>query len=195
LEVANYADVRQPVFYIIVGIAVWWMTLRSGVHPTVAGVAIALTVPARTKLTSGQLLGKAHSIISSVEEKEGEVDVLGNRQDHEKVLEVRDFAERTSTPLRRWEDALDIPTALFILPLFALTNAGVVFNLNSFIDSLRQPIGLGIITGLVLGKFIGVSGACWLGLRYKIGCLPDGVKLQHVIGASYLRIVAAKRHK
>lgn len=186
LAIANYAGVRQPRFYIIFGVATWWMMLKSGVHPTVAGVAIALTVPARPKLSSGKLLDKAKSIINSIQKNAKEVDVLGNRQDHEKVLEVRDFAERASTPLRRWEDALILPVTLFILPLFALTNAGVVFSIRSFIDSLQHPVGLGIITGLVLGKFIGISGACWLGLRYKIGCLPDGVNLQHVVGASLI---------
>jgi len=186
LAVANYAGVRQPLFYISVGVAAWWMMLKSGVHPTVAGVAIALTVPARPKLASGKLLDKAESIIGSMQKKTKEVDVLGSRRDHEQVLEVRDFAERASTPLRRWEDALELPVALFILPLFALTNAGVVFGFSSFIDSLQHPIGLGIITGLVIGKFIGISGACWLGLRYKIGCLPDGVNFQHVVGVSLI---------
>ena len=47
--------------------------------------------------------------------------------------------------------------------------------------ALQHPTGLGIVTGLILGKFIGFSGACWLGLRYKIGCIPDGVNLKHVI--------------
>ena len=186
LAVANYAGVRQPLFYTIIGVATWWMMLKSGVHATVAGVAIALTVPARPKLASGKLLDKAKSTINSMQKKTEEVDVLGSRQDHEQVLEVRDFAERASTPLRRWEDALDLPVSLFVLPLFALINAGVVFGFSSFIDSLQNPVGLGIITGLVLGKFIGISGACWLGLRYKIGSLPDGVNLQHVIGASLI---------
>ncbi|WP_351125196.1 Na+/H+ antiporter NhaA, partial [Shewanella sp. T24-MNA-CIBAN-0130] len=89
-------------------------------------------------------------------------------------------------PLRRWEDVLHLPVALFILPLFALTNAGVVFSFSSFIDSLQYPVGLGIIFGLVVGKFIGISGACWLGLHYKIGKLPKGVNIQHIIGASLI---------
>jgi NhaA family Na+:H+ antiporter len=186
LALGNYASVRQPYFYIIVGIATWWMMLKSGVHPTFAGVAIALTVPARPKLTSEKLLDKAKTTINSMQKKSKPVDVLGSRRDHEQVLEVRDFAERASTPLRRWEDTLELPVALFILPLFVLTNAGVPFSLTSFVESLQHPTGLGIITGLVLGKFIGISGACWLGLRYKIGCLPDGVNIQHVIGVSLI---------
>ena len=186
LALANYSGVRSTNFYILVGVAVWWAMLKSGVHPTVAGVLIALTVPARPKLASEELLDEAKSTITTMQNETENVDVLGSRRDHEQVLEVRNFAVRASTPLRRWEDALELPVALFILPLFALTNAGVVVGVSSFIESLQHPTGLGIITGLVLGKFIGISGACWLGLRYKIGSLPADVNLKHVIGASLI---------
>jgi NhaA family Na+:H+ antiporter len=186
LALANYGGIRKPLFYILVGIAVWWAMLKSGVHPTVAGVAIALTVPARPKFAAGKLLEKAKSTISSIQEKPRDVDVLARKQDHKQVLKVRDIAERASTPLRRWEDALDLPVSLLILPLFALTNAGVVFGFSSFMESLHHPTGLGIIFGLILGKFIGISGACWLALRLKFGRLPEGVTIQHVIGASLI---------
>ena len=186
LAFGNYAGIRQPYFYIVVGIATWWMMLKSGVHPTFAGVVIALTVPARPKGKSEKLLDSAKTTISSMQKQSKPVDVLGSRTDHEQVLEVRDVAERASTPLRRWEDTLELPVALFILPLFVLTNAGVPFSLASFIESLQHPTGLGIIFGLVLGKLVGISGACWLGLRYKIGRLPEGVNLHHVIGVSLI---------
>ncbi|MGB2742068.1 MAG: Na+/H+ antiporter NhaA [Cognaticolwellia sp.] len=186
LAIGNYAGIRQPFFYIIISIITWLMMLKSGVHPTVAGVAIALTVPARPKFASEKLLERAQKKISTIQNKAKEFDVLGSKDDHEKILEFRDVAERASTPLRRWEDALDLPVSLFILPLFALTNAGVVFSFSSFIGSLQHPIGLGIISGLVLGKFIGISGACWLALRYKLGSLPTGVNFQHVVGASLI---------
>lgn len=186
LALGNYAGVRKPYFYIIIGIASWWMMLKSGVHPTFAGVAIALTIPARPKLTSKKLLVKAKTIINTMQKKSKPVDVLGSRADHKRVLEVRDSAERASTPLRRWEDMLALPVALFILPLFVLANAGVPISLTSFTESLQHPTGLGIIAGLVLGKLIGISGACWLGLRFKFGCLPNGVNFQHVIGISLI---------
>ncbi len=186
LAIANYAGVRQPAFYIIVSLATWVLMLNSGVHATVAGVAIALTVPARPKLSADKLLDKAKSKISSLQKNDKDVDVLASKTDHEKVLEVRDVAEEASTPLRRWEDALELPVSLFILPLFALINAGVVVNLTSFVDSLTQPVGLGVISGLVLGKFIGITGACWLALKFNLGKLPENVNFQHVIGASLI---------
>jgi NhaA family Na+:H+ antiporter len=186
LALGNYAGIRESYFYIIVGIASWWMMLKSGVHPTFAGVAVALTIPARPKITSEKLLGKAKTVIDSMQAESKPIDVLGSRRDHDHVVEVRDIAERASTPLRRWEDMLGLPVALIILPLFVLANAGVPFSLTSFIESIQHPAGLGIIIGLVLGKFIGISGMCWLCLRYKIGCLPKGVNLQHVIGISLI---------
>ena len=186
LILANYAGIRQPLFYIAAGIATWWVMLQSGIHATVAGVAIALTVPARPKLETVKSLGNAKSIISAIQKNTEDIDVLASKVDHEKVLEISELSEHASTPLRRWEDALDLPVVIVILPLFALTNAGVVFSANSFINSLTQPIGLGIISGLVVGKCIGISGACWLGLRYNIGRLPENVKLEHIIGASLI---------
>jgi NhaA family Na+:H+ antiporter len=186
LALGNYAGIRQHYFYIVLGLVTWWMMLKSGVHPTLAGVAIALTIPARPRLTSEKLLGKAKITINSMQEQSKAVDVLGSRIDHEQVLEVRNFAERATTPLRRWEDKLELPVALFILPLFVLVNAGVPFSLTTLVESLQHPTGLGIVAGLVLGKLIGISGACWLCLRYKIGCLPDGVYLPHIIGVSLI---------
>lgn len=186
LALSNYAGVSKPAFYIVVGIAAWWAMLRSGVHPTFAGVAIALTVPGRPKSKPEKLLKEAKTTIDSMLETPDPVDVLGSRTDHEQVLEVRDIAQGASTPLRRWENALDLPVALFVLPLFALVNAGVPFSFPSFIESLHHPTGLGIIAGLVLGKFIGITGACWLGQRFKIGCLPDGVHIKHAVGISFI---------
>ncbi|MFT6864249.1 MAG: NhaA family Na+:H+ antiporter [Akkermansiaceae bacterium] len=164
----------------------WWAMLKSGVHPTFAGVAIALTVPGRPKSTPEELLKDAKTTIDSMLETPDPVDVLGSRHDHEQVLEVRDIAQGASTPLRRWENALDLTVALFVLPMLALVNAGVPFSLPTFFESLQHPTGLGIIAGLVLGKFIGISGAGWLGQRFKIGCLPDGVQFKHVIDISFI---------
>ena len=186
LALANYAGIRQPLFYMVVGVTSWWMMLKSGIHPTFAGVLIALTVPARPMQSPGKLLNKVNKTINTMQRKRAPLDVLGSRRDHDQVQEVREYADRASTPLRRWEDALDLPVALFILPLFALTNAGIPFDSGSLGESFQHPVGIGIITGLVLGKLLGISGACWLALRYKIGRLPDGVNMQHVIGASLI---------
>lgn len=183
---ASYSGIREPFFYILFGIAVWWLILQSGVHPSFAGVMIAMTVPARPKTGSVQSLRMVKTILRVLQRKGKPVDVLGSREDHQYLQEVRALAESATTPLRRWEDALHLPVAIFILPLFALTNAGISISIPTLLDVIRQPVGLGIIGGLVLGKFIGISGACWLGLRLNIGRLPEGLDLRHVIGASLI---------
>jgi len=184
LALGSYAGVRQRYFYILVGIAAWWLMLKSGVHPTITGVAVAFTVPARTQLNTENLQAKAQSIMSTMQQKSQPIDVLGSRNDHDNMVEVRNIGDRASTPLRRWEDALELPVSLIILPLFVLFNAGIPFSLASIVDSMQHPIGLGIMAGLVIGKCIGISAACWLGLGFKIGRLPAGVHFQHIVGVS-----------
>lgn len=183
---ANHAGIKLPLFYIVFGFVVWWMVLQSGVHPSSAGVLIALTVPARPKVGSANTLAKAKRLLNALQRKAPKLDMLGSRENHDHMLEVRDFAENATTPLRRWEDALHVPVAFFILPLFALTNAGIFIDLSTLIDDIRQPVGLGIVAGLIVGKFVGISGACWLTLRFKLGSLPAGIGLQHIIGVSLI---------
>lgn len=183
---ANYAGIKQPLFYILFGFVVWWMILNSGVHPASAGVIIAFTIPARPKAGSVKMLKTAKKLLSALQRKTPTLDMLGSREDHDHMLEVRDLAENATTPLRRWEDALHVPVAFIILPLFALTNAGIFIDFPTLLDVIRQPVGLGIIAGLVVGKFIGISGACWLTLHFKIGRLPAGIGLRHIIGVSLI---------
>lgn len=186
LAIANYAGVRWSIFYIVGGVATWWMMLKSGVHPTLAGVAVAFTIPARAKLAPKKLLDHAKTIISTMQKKNDPINVLGNNRDHEQIVEVRDIAELASAPLRRWEDALEKPVALLILPLFVLANAGIPFHWATLIEGIQQPIGVGIIAGLILGKLIGISGTCWLVLRYNIGHLPHGLNIHNIIGVSLI---------
>lgn len=184
LALGNYAGIRQPLFYLLTGIACWVMMLKSGVHATFAGVAIALTIPAKPKIASKKLIDQAKSVLRKLDKKPNPIDVLSSRKDHERVINVRDAAQSASTPLRRWQDAMELPVNLMILPLFVLVNAGVPFNMASIAESFYHPVGLGIILGLFFGKLIGISGLCWFGLRFQLGQLPASVTLKHVVGLS-----------
>tara|TARA_R110000772_G_scaffold156823_6_gene268071 strand:- start:612 stop:1967 length:1356 start_codon:yes stop_codon:yes gene_type:complete len=186
LGLANYANIQHPLVYIIIGIPASWLMYQSGVHPTFAGILIAMTVPASPKKSAMKMLAKAKEKIDEIQKSDEAIDPLGSRQHHKKLVAVRDYSESASVPLRRWEDALDLPISLLVLPLFALLNAGLPLSLDTLAESVKSPIGMGILGGLIFGKVLGVSGACWIALHFKIGELPEGLNFKYVLGASFI---------
>ncbi|HEY6762375.1 MAG TPA: Na+/H+ antiporter NhaA [Baekduia sp.] len=128
--------------YILVGAVAWVAVHESGVHATIAGVALGLMTPA------GPVAGR---------------DVLVT-------------LEHRLHPL----------SALVIVPLFALANAGVSLGGGAIGDALGSRLAWGIVVGLVVGKTLGIAGGTWLGLRRGWGALPAGVTRAHVWGLALL---------
>lgn len=184
----NIAGFRRPVIYIIGGGIVWLAMLGSGVHATVAGILVALTVPARPKRNSDWFVRRTRKLINEFENKEQESanSILSDVEQHAVVERVQDSAEKASTPLRRWERALETPVALLVMPIFALANAGIVVNVNSFSAIWTDPLALGIILGLVAGKSIGITVFAWFALKLNFGRLSQGVSMRHIIGIGLL---------
>ncbi len=79
-----------------------------------------------------------------------------------------------------------MPVAFFILPLFALFNAGVEINFSGFTEALKQPVVIGVSFGLLFGKFIGITCFSWIALKMNIVSLPNGVNMKHIGGAAVL---------
>ena len=73
-----------------------------------------------------------------------------------------------------------------IMTLFAFANAGVLLSGDSINNLLLHPIALGVILGLVLGKFLGISLFSKLLVMFKLSELPQGVSWRHIIGASLM---------
>lgn len=186
MALANYAGLRQPGLYIVGGLLTWYAMLNSGIHATLAGVAVAMTVPARPKSAPRRMLREARDAIQAVQTADKPIDVLGDKQQHDLIQDVKQFADHASTPLRRWEQALQLPVALLVLPLFALVNAGIPVNTAALLQVLTHPVGIGILVGLLLGKCVGISAMCWIALRLGIGTLPEGVRFAHIVGAALI---------
>ncbi len=188
LAVCNVFGCRRPVIYILGGGLVWLAMLGSGVHATVAGILVALMVPARPKRDPEWFVRRTRNLINEFEniEKESTLPILGEEQQHEVIEHVQDSAEKTSTPLRRWERTLETPVALLVMPIFALANAGIPIDFNSLSTLWKNPLSLGIILGLVAGKSIGISLLTWLALRLGLGHLPQDVTMRHIIGIGLL---------
>lgn len=187
LVLANLAGIRRTVFYAVIGfIGVWIAFVYSGVHATIAGVLIALTIPARTKISENDYVIKLSSLLNKFKSElpDNNSSLLTKNQVH-LIEDIEEVNEKAHTPLQKLEHALHPVTAYFILPLFALANAGVHIE-GSVLKMLLHPISIGIIVGLVLGKFIGISLFSKLVVKLKLSNLPNGVSWQQIYGVAFL---------
>lgn len=187
LIAANYAGVRKAVFYAFVGfIGVWMSFMFSGVHATIAGVLIALTIPARTKINEDDYIDKLSTFLNRFkkEQRNNSTTLLTQNQAH-LISDIEKLNEEAHTPLQKFEHFLHPVNAFIILPLFALSNAGIHVE-GSVLEMLVHPISLAIIVGLVLGKFIGITLFCKLMVKLKIAILPSGVRWKELYGVAFL---------
>ncbi len=186
LIVANYAGIRRALFYAVVGFSgVWLSFLFSGVHATIAGVLIALTIPARTRIDERTYISRLEKLLRKFREvNPNNNPLLSKEQAHviENIDKVNDDAQ---TPLQKLEHFLHPVTTYFILPVFALANAGVHVEGKIF-DLILHPIAMAIILGLVLGKFIGISLFSRIMVKLKLAILPEGVSWNQIYGVALL---------
>jgi NhaA family Na+:H+ antiporter len=191
LALANLLGVRRPVIYFIGGGLVWLAMLGSGVHATLAGILVALTVPARPRHGTRSFLRRSRRLIDEFEAIEADAGdaaepILAKPEKHAVVEQLQDTAAKATTPLQLWERALEHPVALFVLPLFALVNAGIHVELQALPRLLADPLAVGIIAGLVLGKPAGISLATGALLALGRGRLPEGMQAHHLVGVGLL---------
>jgi NhaA family Na+:H+ antiporter len=189
LVLANLLGVRRPLVYVAVGGLVWLAVLGSGVHATVAGIAVAATVPARSKHSPRSFLKRSRRLIDEFEAIERSADsppILAEPEKHAVVERLQETAEKATTPLQTWERTLEHPVALLVLPLFALVNAGIAVEPEALPRLLLDPLAVGIVVGLVIGKAAGISLASGAVLLLGRGRLPGGMSLYHTVGLGLL---------
>ncbi len=179
----NRLGVRQPLVYALLGIGLWVAFLKSGIHATVAGVLLAMLIPAKTRINSKEFLVHSRALLNDFETASTGPDL--NETQHAALLTLETTVEYAETPLQRLEHAFHPWVAFFIMPIFALANAGVALR-SGFTSALIHPISLGIVAGLVLGKQIGIIAFVWLAVKTKLADLPGGVTWRQIYGASWL---------
>ena len=182
LVAGNRLHVRSYLFYGLLGIALWMAVLASGVHATIAGVALALTVPARTRIDGHSFVVRARELIGAFEDADHPEDVRRSDARQSALTDLEDATESIQTPLQRLEHGLHPWVAYFIVPLFALSNAGVALG-SGVTAALGSSVAYGIVAGLVLGKQVGILASAWLVVRMGWADLPAGVTWRHIWGA------------
>ena len=177
---AQRVGIRSLTFYVPVAVLAWFFTFESGVHATLAGVALGFLTPAHPMYKPADFDSRARSILDQYPIESEEIE--GQEQaDHEALLLSKVAAESVS-PLTRVEHRLVPWSSFLIVPLFALANAGVDLRGTSIVEALTSPIGLGVALGLVVGKIAGISLFAFAGVRLGLGRLPDGTGWLHLVG-------------
>lgn len=170
--------VRSFLVYAVLGLAVWFGFLESGIHATIAGVILGLMTPARSYVTPKALanaLDQTRELVTM-----GDFDLHTHRIDP--IREVRRASREVISPLEYLEHTLHPWVAFLILPLFALANAGVPVS-PSYITS---PIAIAVVLGLLIGKPVGITLASWIAVRLRIADLPHRVDWPTLIGGGLL---------
>jgi NhaA family Na+:H+ antiporter len=187
LILGNWAGVRSSYYYAVLGIGgVWLAFLLSGVHPTIAGVLAALTIPARTRIPAREFSGQGRELLAQFDQscKPGDR-ILANQEMMHAINGLEGICEQAQTPLQRLEHGLMPLVTYLVMPLFALANAGVTMEGNLG-KSVMQPVSLGIFLGLVVGKPIGIFLFSFIAVKSRLAALPRGVGLRQIFGVGLL---------
>jgi len=180
--VAGRVNIRSLAFYTPMAILIWFLTLESGVHATLAGVALGFLTPARPLYGPREFDRRARSILDTYPVETVEP-YAQEHADHEALL-LSDIATAAVAPLSRVEFRISNFTSFVIVPLFALANAGVDLRGTSFGEALTSPVAMGVGLGLVAGKLFGITAFSWLAVRAGLGRLPPRVTWRHMIGVA-----------
>ena len=186
LIVMNRIGARHPLIYIILGLGLWLAFLQSGIHATVAGVLLALTIPSQRRIDGEAFLDRSQKILEEFRGAEGCGDRIEASATRSAALSLlATDCHYAEAPMLRFEHALAPWIKHAIMPIFALANAGVYLGGDVF-GELVSPISLGIICGLVLGKPIGIAAFAWLAVRTRLAVLPTGVNWRQILGVGML---------
>lgn len=185
LWLGNVLGVRSTVFYLIVGLAVWGAFLVSGVHATIAGVLVAFTIPARTKIDESQYVKSVEKYIDQFRKAIPKNGSLTTAEQHHTIETIKKVSLDAETPLQKIEHSLHPWVAFVIMPLFALANSGMIIR-GDFFSSLVNPVSIGVAAGLIIGKFAGVLFFTWLMVKLKLARLPEESTWRHIQGVALL---------
>lgn len=188
LALFNILNVRYLWIYIVLGVVVWWLFLNSGVHATIAGVLVALTIPINPSMDSGRFMVAIKGMVNKFKHHEIDGAMLSHEQ-IDSISHINTLVREVQSPLQFVEHSLHRFVNYFVLPLFALSNAGIIFYYfdNPEAQSASfSMLSLALAVSLVLGKLIGIFLFAWAGVRLKIAKRPQGASWKAVAGVALL---------
>ena len=183
----NMFGIRKVTPYFIVAVALWYALLLSGIHPTLAGILGAMSVPAMSKYDPARFSSHVKGLLQKFDKShDPSVHIMNNDELMGVVHQIEHSVESVDVPLKRLEHTWHIPVAYLIIPLFALANAGIPFDPSTLMATLSHPVTLGISLGLIVGKFLGIAGVSWVLLKMGVAVLPKDTRFTQIAGVSLL---------
>jgi len=165
---------------IVLAIIIWFLFLKSGIHPTIAGVLLAFTIPIKRRLNIKSFSHQLNSIFNKIKNVNDDDEKHLLTKDEMKCIDnLDDLSFEVRSPLQHLEYKLHSLIAYFILPIFAFANAGVVISTNY---DFNFSLMINIAISLFIGKFVGVALFSYLGVKLKITELPAGVNFKQILG-------------
>lgn len=186
----SYKQIHNKMGYFTIGLVMWWCMFQSGIHATIAGVVLAFCIPARLSRGSKYYIERIRTQIDKfphyeVTASDKHTPNMLTRDDIQNLRSIESASDHLISTLQDTEDVLRNPINMLIIPIFAFANAGVCLQ-DMTINNITQGVGLGVLLGLVIGKFSGVLLACWISIKTRIVQLPDGATWPSLAGVAML---------
>ena len=190
LFISNFLGVRNTFYYGLIGIGgVWLFFLLSGVHATIAAILAAFAIPATVKINESSFISKMKAYIEkfTASDPDHSVPTLTSEQLH--ILDdMETLTKKAMTPLQKLEHDMHPIVAFVVMPVFALSNAGVSFSGN-FLEQATSAVAMGVAFGLLIGKMIGIFGVSSLLLKFKWVPPLEGVTYKHLLGMGFIAAI------
>jgi NhaA family Na+:H+ antiporter len=178
--------VKRRGFVLALMVAVWLSVFASGMHATIAGILLAMVIPVRPMVSPKQFVSDAEAVLEKLKQRqESESCIVTDREQLHALEFVHTGSEDALPAGLMLEHDLHPVQVWIILPLFALANAGVVID-SHILSALANPVSLGIVLGLALGKPLGILATAWFAVTARLCRLPKGVTWSQVVGVGCL---------
>lgn len=182
----NKFGIHKPLPYFIIGGLMWVSMLESGVHATIAGILTALAIPAKPKYDPRFIPDHMKKLVDDFNQYPIKDDFQLCERQKAVLNNMTETVHYVQSPLNRLEHDFHLPVSLIVIPLFALANAGIAIDFSGIGEMVLQPVTLGIISGLVLGKVIGIAGVSFIAIKIGIAKLPTNTSMSQLFGVSFL---------
>jgi len=181
----NRLGVRSGLAYFLMSVGMWYFMLKSGVHATVAGVLGAFAIPVRSRIDPELFIVRVREYLNQFDQPITERTIILSPEQQSAVEAIEREALRVQSPLQRLEHRLHYFVAFFVVPIFALANAGVALGGESGLNWTSRVIW-GVALGLLIGKPLGITLFSWLAVRLGLAQLPQGINFVHIVGVGFL---------